>query len=177
MEAAINFFSTHQRFDDGVFKTPKTFPYFSNTSCYGKHTCYWGVTKLFKGISFIPKTERNPAAQNLLEKCIDFILMHDVCFSSNKPERILHRDAVHLSFPNFYKSDLLEILWLLSREEVQDPRIHRALDLLLTKQNSDHTWNLEKSINTVVSIGLKGSPNPWITERAKKVIGFFNPIR
>ncbi len=170
LSSTISFFSKYQRFDDGDYKTPKTFPYFSNTACYGKHTCYWGVTKLFKGISFIPKAERSPDAQNLLEQCLNFILKHEVCFSSKKPEKILHQDAVKLSFPNFYKTDLLELLWLLDREEIHDSRTWRALDLLLSKRNADGTWNLEKTINTVVSLGTKGSPNPWITERANNVL-------
>ena len=48
----IDFFMKYQRFDDGDFKTPSSFPYYSNRSCYGKHTCYWGVVKILKGLSF-----------------------------------------------------------------------------------------------------------------------------
>ena len=83
LEKTIGFFAEYQRFDDGNFKTPKTYPYASNVFCYGKHTCYWGVTKLLKGISFIPKTKRSKPARQLIENCIDFVLHHEVCFSSH----------------------------------------------------------------------------------------------
>ena len=64
-DVIIDFFDKYQRFDDGDYRTPTKFPYFSNRSCYGKHTCYWGVVKLLKGLSFIPKENRSNQVNNL----------------------------------------------------------------------------------------------------------------
>ena len=173
LSKTIDFFDSYQRFDDGDFKTPVSYPYYGNTSCYGKHTCYWGVTKLLKGISFIPKAERTPSAQRLLENCIEFILHHEVCFSSHQKDRYLHRDIGLLTFP-CTRSDYLELLWLLAREGIQDPRTGRAVDLLWSKQNKDGSWELEKPVhNLVVSVGQKGRPNAFVTERARKVLDFY----
>jgi hypothetical protein len=173
LEKTIGFFAEYQRFDDGNFKTPKTYPYASNVFCYGKHTCYWGVTKLFKGISFIPKTERSKPARQLIENCIDFVLHHEVCFSSHHCDRLLHKDVGSLTFPNFYKSDFLEILWLLAREEVHDRRMTRALALLRSKRKEGGFWELEKSMNTIVSIGQKDCANPFIMQRAGEVLDYY----
>jgi hypothetical protein len=170
LEKTIAFFNATQRFDDGDFKTPQAYPYCGNIFCYGKHSCYWGVTKLFKGISFIPRIQRSAAAQELLENCVDFILRHEVCFSSRRPERFLHPDISQLTFPNFYKSDFLEILWLLAREGVHDERMARALDLLRSKRQDSGSWALEKPMNILVSIGDKGCANAFITERARQVL-------
>jgi hypothetical protein len=168
----IGFFAAYQRFDDGDFKTPKTYPYYSNRSCYGKHACYWGVTKLLKGISFIPKAQRTKEAGQLIENCIEFVLHHEVCFSSHHRDRLLHRDIGKLSFPNFYKSDFLEILWLLAREEVHDGRMSRSLELLRSKMKDGGFWELEKSMNTLVSTGQKDCANAFITERATEVLDY-----
>ncbi len=173
LEKTIGFFAAYQRFDDGDFKTPKSYPYCSNTYCYGKHTCYWGMTKLLKGISFIPQIHRTKEAQRLIENCIDFILYHEVCFSSHHSDRLLHRDICKLTFPNFYKSDFLEILWLLAREEVHDKRISRALQLLRSKMKDGGFWELEKSMNIIVSIGQKDCANAFITERATEVLDYY----
>lgn len=54
----VAFFNMYQRFDDGDYRTPRSYPYFGNKSCYGKHTCFWGVVKLLKGLVHIPKSER-----------------------------------------------------------------------------------------------------------------------
>jgi hypothetical protein len=173
IDQAIDFFAAYQRFDDGDFKTPKTYPYCSNASCYGKHTCYWGVTKLLKGMSFIPRTQRTKKAQQLIEKCIAYILQHEVCFSSRKRDRFLHRDIGVLTFPNFYKSDFLEILWLLAREEVHDRRMSRALALLRSRRKDGGFWELEKSLSIVASIGQKDRSNAFITERATEVLDYY----
>ncbi|MEW5831089.1 MAG: hypothetical protein AB1846_19530 [Chloroflexota bacterium] len=173
LDRTVGFFAAYQRFDDGGFKTPATYPYCSNTSCYGKHTCYWGVTKLLKGISFIPKSQRTPEAQRLIGNCIEFVLHHEVCFSSRHRDRLLHRDIGRLTFPNFYKSDFLEILWLLAREGVRDRRLSRAVELLRSRMKEGGFWELEKSMNTIIPIGQEDHPNAFITERAREALDYY----
>jgi hypothetical protein len=170
LERTVAFFAEYQRFDEGDFKTPRAYPYNGNTSCYGKHTCYWGVTKLLKGISFIPRSQRSAAAQKLIERCTGFVLEHEVCFGSRHKDRLLHRDIGVLTFPNFYKSDFLEILWLLKREGVEDRRMQRAVELLRSRMKEGGTWEMEKTLNSIVPTGQKGTPNPFITHRARQVL-------
>jgi len=131
------------------------------------------VTKLLKGISFIPKPHRSKEAQRLIENCIEFVLHHEVCFSSHGRDRLLHKDIGKLTFPNFYKSDFLEILWLLAREEVHDRRMSRALALLRTMMEAGSFWELEKALNIIVSVGQKGRSNVFITERATEVLDYY----
>jgi len=170
----IDFFSEYQRFDDGDFKTPSDFPYFSNRSCYGKHTCYWGVTKLLKGISFIPENKRSNKAKKLLRDCIDFVLLHEVCYSSHNENEFLHTNIKKLTFPNMYQSDFLEILWLLKRENIASSNVTKALKLLKSKMANDSTWMQERTMNNlIISMNSKKYGNPYITERAREVIEFY----
>jgi len=170
----INFFDTYQRFDDGDFKTPACYPYLSNTSCYGKHTCYWGVGKLLKGLSFIPQEQRTKRTMHLLGNCIEFVLHHEVCFSSHHKDRFLQRDIAKLTFPSI-RSDYLELLWLLAREKVQDQRTRRAIALLRSKMKADGGWELEKPVsNLTASVGQKDRPNAFITARALAVLEFYD---
>lgn len=170
----IDFFCKYQRFDDGSYITEKN-EYCSNKSCYGKHTCYWGIIKLFKGLSFIPKKSRNRSINELLDKCIKFILLHNVCFSSNHKDKIMIKHIDKLTFPNMYKSDFLEILWLLKRENIRSENLVSAIDLLKSKRMSCGNWNLERKVNNMVtSIGVINQANQFVTKRAKEVIGFYN---
>lgn len=167
---ALDFFAQYQRFDDGCYEEPKN-KYCANTSCYGKHSCYWGIVKLLKGISFVPTKFRSQNVEVLKQKCVDFILRHEVCFSSHHPERIMIEKLDLLTFPNMYKSDFLEILWLLKREKVHSEAMDKALRLLQSKQQHNGSWQLEREINNmVVSIGKKNTPNAFITQRALEVI-------
>jgi len=169
----LKFFFNFQRFDDGKYEEPKN-QFCTNTSCYGKHTCYWGIVKLLKGISFIPKEKRNNETELLKEKCVNFVLKHKVCYSSRNPFKVMIKKMDWLTFPNFYKSDFLELLWILKREEINPSELKPALALLKSKQNVNGEWELERTMyNMVVSIGQINKPNEFVTDRANEVIEYY----
>ncbi len=171
---AIEFFYQYQRFDDGNYAAEKN-EYCANTSCYGKHTCYWGIVKLFKGLSFIPQKTRSRSINMLLEKCIDFILLHNVFLSSHHKDKVMVKDIDKLTFPNMYKSDFLEILWLLKRENIRSEKLKPAVNLLKSKRMPHGSWNLENKVNNMVtSIGETSRPNYFVTRRAKEVLNFYD---
>ena len=169
----IDFFDTHQRFDDGDFRAPTQYPY--HRSCYGKHTCMWGIVKLAKGLSFMPVRERTGSATRLLNRCIDFILLHEVCFRSHDKERLIRSAMGSITFPNVgYKSDFLEILWILAREKIKHPKTKRALDMLKSKMTGNGWWNLERPVpGLITSAGDKNRPNAFVTEMAREVLAFY----
>ena len=170
---ALEFFYKYQRFDDGFYAIEKN-KYCSNTSCYGKHSCYWGIVKLLKGISFMPKNSRTKETADLMDRCIHFVLLHKVCYSSHKLDKIMIQKMDLLTFPNMYKSDFLEILWLLKREGIVSEALKPALTLLESKQQENGYWHLEKMVhNMVVSIGQLNQPNQFITNRANEVLEYY----
>lgn len=173
IEKIIEFFLEYQRFDDGDFCTPKSFPYFSNKSCYGNHSCYWGVCKLFKGLVFIPVEERSEKANKLIKKCIDFILLHEVCYSSHNKTEFLHTNIKRITFPNMYQSDFLELLWLLKKENIISPKLSRVLEYLREKRKNDGFWQVEKIPKDLIIPFSKKDAKKIINKRAKEVIEFY----
>jgi hypothetical protein len=171
--SALAFFGRYQRFDDGEYAEP-AHAFCANKSCYGRHSCYWGVAKLLKGISFIPAIHRTAETEALRERCIRFILLHKVCFSSRREGRILATGIDKLTFPNMYKSDFLELLWLLKREQVRSAELLPALHLLASKRQAGGHWHLERKMhNMVAPIGKVNRPNTFITARAGEVLGYY----
>lgn len=174
LESVIKFFENFQRFDDGDFRTPTQFPYFSNRSCYGKHSCYWGIVKLLKGLIHIPVKARDSNSKSLINKCIDFILLHEVCYSSRTPNDYLHRGIEHLTFPNMYHSDFLEVLWILMKADVRNQKMKKAIELLKSKMSQDGEWSIEKKVSDlVVPIGKMGYGNQVISARAREIIMYY----
>ncbi len=171
--SAVNFFCEFQRFDDGVYQEPRN-QFCGNTSCFGKHTCYWGIVKLLKGLSFVPEQNRTVPIKKLLRRCIGFVLLHQVCFSSHNEGKYLSGNIDKLGFPCMYQSNFLEILWLLKRESVDSEEVSRALQILKQKQQPERNWKLEKKVsNMVVSVGAENNPNEYITKRAIEVLEFY----
>ncbi len=174
LRTVMSFFATYQRFDDGDFRTPSNFPYFSNRSCYGKHSCYWGVVKLLKGLVHIPAGDRDSGTNELVDRCVDFVLLHEVCFSSKTPTEFLHRRIQFLTFPNMYQSDFLEVLWVLMKAGVKDGRMLKAIELLKSKRNNEGNWIIEKEVSDlIVPLGRNGLGSQAVTERAQEVLKFY----
>lgn len=170
----VDFFNRYQRFDDGDFRTPSKFPYFSNRSCYGKHTCYWGVVKLLKGLVHIPIEARNLTTEELVKKAVDFILLHHVCFRSHSLHDFIHKSIQYLTFPNMYHSDFLEILWILKKANIKSDVVVDAVRLLREKMGKGGDWEIEKRIpDLVIPIGKLGIAEELISERAKEVLVYY----
>lgn len=175
INSVIDFFAEYQRFDDGDYNTPAEYPYFRNRSCYGAHSCYWGIVKLLKGLSFIPAHKRSQNAQELINRCIEFILLHNVCFSSHNKDALIQQYIGRIGLPNMYRSDFLEILWLLKRENVKDKRVCSAVKLLRSRMLPDGTWKIErKTAKLVVSFPAQKYANSFVTERAKDVMNYYS---
>jgi len=62
----------------------------------------------------------------VIHTCIDYILLHEVYYSSLDREQFLHAYMEKLTFPTSYRSDFFEVLWLLIRERVKSIHIKRA---------------------------------------------------
>lgn len=171
----IDFFHKYQRFDDGDYKTPSTYPYFSNKSCYGKHSCYWGIVKLLKGLSFIQKSKRTKKAKELANNCVEYVLKHKVCYSSREGSKYLYKNIESLTFPNMYHADFLEILWLLKREGIDDNDLKPSLELLRSKKKDNDLWELEAPTKRlIIPFGKSTNGNDLVSERAREVYYYYN---
>ena len=73
-----------------------------------------------------------------------------------------------------YKSDFLEILWLLKREQVRSAGLLPALELLASKRQQGGYWHLERKIhNLTATVGEVNRPNTFITARAVEVLEYY----
>lgn len=100
--------------------------------------------------------------------------IHEVCFSSHSKSEFIHKNIKHLTFPNMYESDFLEILWLLKREQISSEHLQRALNLLEKKMSLEVTWKIERKIrDLIVPFGKKNYGNEFITNRAREVMKYY----
>jgi len=84
---------------------------------------------------------------------------------------------LQFSFPVRWHYDLLRALeYFRSTGEAPDPRIAEAIDLLLSKRQSDGTWRLENTHPGKVHFALEegdGRPSRWNTLRALRVLSWY----
>jgi hypothetical protein len=144
-------------------------------SANNKLPCAWGALKVMRAFSRIPESSRSPLVRKAIDVGVSFLFSHDPAQAdypmgwSEKPNRSWWK----IGYPNFYISDMLEILEVLSAlGHGGDERLDAAYQLLINKQDEQGHWPLEYTYNgkTWVDIEEKGEPSKWVTLRALRAI-------
>jgi hypothetical protein len=136
--------------------------------------CGWGAAKVMLAFGRLPESRRTPLINRAIQMGMDFLLSVDPATAdyprtTKKPNRCWWQ----FGFPVFYHTDILQVaegLALLGYG--QDPRLHNALDLILSKQDESGQWALEYSYQGKiwVEVGNTGEVNKWVTLRVLRLL-------
>jgi hypothetical protein len=172
VKAAIEWIGRHQRFDDGGHVPAPGDPYARLSECFGGHSCHMGVVKALKALSQVPAAERSRESEAAIAEGVEYLLMHRVHKSSREPTRVPKPGWLKFGFPLMYQTDALEILMILARLGVRDPRTGETLKEVLKARGKDGKWRMANSMNgkMAVDIEKRGEPSKWITLRALWVL-------
>lgn len=141
-----------------------------------KLPCAWGAVKALLGLARIPAERRSPIVSRAIEAGAAFLLGHDPAvadypmgWGNTRPNGSWFR----LGFPSAYVTDVLQNLEVLCELGYgHDPRLGRALDWLLSRQDARGRWRNEYAYNgkTWIDIEPQGQPSKWVTLRACRVL-------
>jgi hypothetical protein len=135
--------------------------------------CAWGAIKGLKALSFLPAEARTPRMAKAIDSGIDFLLSYDLAKADYPHYERVSSSWFKLGYPLSYTSDILEALDVLARLGLaQDPRLSNAIEFMLSKQDNEGRWKLERTLNGKmwVDIERKGDPSKWVTLRALRVL-------
>lgn len=135
--------------------------------------CAWGAVKALKAFSVVPPDVRTPLVQEAIDVGISFLLDYDLALADYPHRERISSSWFKFGYPLSYSSDILEALEVLARlGKARDPRLSNAIDFVLSKQDSEGRWKLERTLNGKmwVDIEVKGKPSKWVTLRALKVL-------
>ena len=179
IQQGINWIVDYQRFDDGLEHAPDEWPYNIGSkkgeACWGKHTCYMSVVKNLKALAEIPPNKRTEGIENVINEAVEYILVHHVYKQSHNLNVVAKQEWTHFGFPLMWKTDALEVSELLTRIRCKDERMQDAIDLIVSKQNENGRWILEKTFNgrMQANIERKGKETKWLTLKAVKILKEF----
>jgi len=117
--------------------------------------------------------DRTPAAQAAVQACIDFLLRYDIARADYPYQERISSSWFKFGYPLGYVTDVLLNLEALTEAGiVDDPRLHEAVELTLSKQDEQGRWKLEYSFHGKLWIDVekKGKPSKWVTLRALRVL-------
>ncbi|WP_314060447.1 hypothetical protein [uncultured Vagococcus sp.] len=140
--------------------------------CVGKTPCYDGLAKSMKALSeFQFRYGQEERIQQKLSEGIAYILEHEV-YKTMDRSVTLGGDITKLFYPYPYRTNLIELLTLLKSEKVlSDIRTTDAKAIILNKQNSDGSFNPEKTFmktSWVVFDEMKKS-GEWISDEIEQL--------
>ena len=150
-----------------------------DNGCWGRHTCYRGVVPIIKALVDLPEKYKNKETDRALQEGLDFILTHRVYKRSHNPDKVMNVKMTQLTFPTLYWSDFVEVMLILTRAGIRDPRMEDSIVYLQKKQAKDGTWKLQRTYNerskhdtfpVVVPLEERGVPSKWVTLRALTVL-------
>ncbi len=173
VKRGIDWITTYQRFDDGISNRPKGWPYDKTAgSCFGRHSCHMGVVKSLKALAGIPVENRSKDVKVTIEEAVEYLLKHHVFKRSHDLTKVSKPGWLRFGFPLMYQDDVLEILGILTSLGVKDERMQEAVDLVVSKQDEEGHWMLDKTFNGRfhTNIERKGKPSKWITLNALKML-------
>jgi hypothetical protein len=137
--------------------------------------CAWGAVKAMLALSKVPEAARTPPMEDAIQTGVNFLLGSDPATAeypmgySEKPNRSWFR----FGYPIGYITDILQNLEVLTALGCgSDPRLAKALELLLSKGDDQGRWKMEYSYNGKTWIGIeeKDQPSKWVTLRALRVL-------
>ncbi len=159
---------------DRYFKSGTSGPLFACVANAGL-SCAWGAVKAMLALGKVPPSLRSPQMLAAIQQGTAFLLSRDPAiadypFGSGKRP---NSSWFKFGHPVGYVTDVLQNLEALTAlGQARDPRLERALELVLDKQDAQGQWKMEYSYNgkTWVDIERKGQPSKWITLRALRVL-------
>ena len=140
-----------------------------------KLPCAWGCVKVLLAMGKWPEERRTPLIKRAIDQGIDFLLSVDPAEATYPTGRNPKpsKNWWKFGFPVFFVTDLLQLVEVLVTLGCgADPRLSRALAIILEKQDVNGRWALEYDYagRTWVEFGEKKQPNKWVTLRALRVL-------
>jgi hypothetical protein len=171
-------------------------------ACSGRNAnlpCAWGAIKAMIALNKVPTAQRTKNMHEAIKRGVDFLLSHDPAVADypfgtgNRPSSTWFK----FYYPLRSEADVLQNLEVLAAlEQAKNPRLANALNLVISKQNQQGRWLLERTYKELAdtsekkvfywyhnSLKLyisgqelariqekKGQPSKWVTLRALRVL-------
>ncbi|MFC1706792.1 nitrogen fixation protein NifH [Planctomycetota bacterium] len=172
VQRGVAWLERYLRCDDGDTEPPDD-PVFNRLEiCWGRHTCFMTVSKALKAIADIPAERRSAQLQERVDEAVEFLLAHHLFKHSHDLGKVSKPGWTRFGFPLMYQTDVLDLLRVLTRLGVKDPRMAEAIELLVSKQDQGGRWKLANTFNGKMQVDIerKGQPSHWITVHALRVL-------
>ena len=139
--------------------------------------CAWGAVRALWALNSVPSALRTPAVEAAVETCTTFLLRYDIARADYPHKERINSSWFKFGYPLGYVTDvLLNLEALVEAGCGGDPRLGKAIELVLSKRDDQGRWKMEYSYNGKMWIDVerKGKPSKWVTLRAMRMLKRMN---
>ena len=183
----------------GDYKSRNSSPPFACSHRNANLPCAWGAIKAMIALNKVPPAQRTKNMQEAIKRGVDFLLSHDPAVADYPFGRGERPSSTWFKFyyPLYSEADVLQNLEVLvALGQAENPKLANAFDLVISKQNQQGRWLLERTYKDLAdtqekkvfywyhnSLRLyitgkeladiqekKGQPSKWVTLRALRVL-------
>lgn len=135
--------------------------------------CAWGAVRVLWALAQVPPAERTPVVEDAISAAADFLLSTDLARADYPHAERISPNWFRFGYPLGYVTDVLLALEALGEAGyAADPRLERAVALVLSKQDERGRWPMEYTYNGKMwaDVEQKGRPSKWVTLRALRAL-------
>jgi hypothetical protein len=137
--------------------------------------CAWGAIKTLLAFGKIPMPLRSETVKRAIDKGVALLLSCNPALADYPSVygKTPSKSWFKFGYPLGYMADVLQNLEaLVSVGHIHDLRVNKALEMIISKQDSQRRWHQEYSYNSKMwaEIETPGLPSKWITLRALRVL-------
>lgn len=135
--------------------------------------CGWGAVRALWALNGVPADGRTAAVKSAVEAGTDFLLRHDVARADYPHQERISSSWFKFGYPLGYVTDVLLNLEALAEAGCGgDPRLNKAIELVLSKQDEQGRWEMAYSYNGKMwaDVEKKGQLSKWVTLRVVRML-------
>jgi hypothetical protein len=193
INAGIQWIIDHQRHDGGWLHCPlkgyvdhvklslfnRPGSYLDRESDVSTTSCFYATISCLNALLLY--TNNNKMIKNSIHQACEFLLRHRMFKTSMdipiKPRYGWNRDFRLLGYPVMMQYDILHGLIAIARAgHMDDMRAGEAFNIVISKQNTDGSWNLETASNGMLMGDQKKPPigvkSKWVTLNAHRLLQY-----
>ncbi len=135
--------------------------------------CGWGAVRALWALSRVPVARRSPSVEAAIGVSSEFLLSFDIARADYPHKERISSSWFKLGYPLGYVTDvLLDLEALAEAGYGADPRLGKAVEWVLSKQEQDGRWKMKYGYQGKMwaDIEKKGQASKWVTLRAVRML-------
>ncbi|MFX1512388.1 MAG: hypothetical protein ACFFCQ_07365 [Promethearchaeota archaeon] len=134
------------------------------THARDNHSCFQGTICALDALAEAQVLQLSSNVTTTIQRACEFLLQHRLFRADHHQFKVIKERWLKLQFPYLVDYDILRAARTILRLNMADERIEDAINLIVSKQQEDGSWLLERTPSALrINLGKRNQANKWVT--------------